>query len=129
MLIQIKMAKGNVDRAATHFYKILMMEMVHLIWKIRCQQRIQQGDNDPTSWHARDEVRNLWLTALNKRLMIDCVLVNKHKYGTKALKKAMVLLTWRGTLLNERALPEDWTDQSGVLVGIVPGWKWLRGRH
>ncbi len=129
MLIQIKMVKGNVDRAATRLYKILMMETVHLIWKIRCQQRIQRGDDASMSWHTRDEVRNLWLAALNKRLTIDHVLVNNHKYGTKALKKVMVLLTWRGTLLNERALPEDWTDQSRVLVSIVRGQKQPRGRH
>ncbi|PBK61109.1 hypothetical protein ARMSODRAFT_840617, partial [Armillaria solidipes] len=58
---------------------------------------------------------------INQRLTIDRVLVNKHRYGSRVLKKAVVLSTWRGTLLNEKALPaKDWLDQNGVLVGMVP---------
>ncbi|KAK0470098.1 uncharacterized protein EV420DRAFT_1616459 [Desarmillaria tabescens] len=120
---------GKVDRHATRLYRILMTETVHLIWKIRCQRRIQRDDNDPASWHTKDEIRNLWVDAMNRRLTIDCAMVNKYKYGSRALKKATVLSTWRGTLLNEKALPEDWIDQNGVLVGMVPSRKRPRGRH
>ncbi|KAK0433141.1 hypothetical protein EV421DRAFT_1690382, partial [Armillaria borealis] len=70
------------------------------------------------SWHTKDEIWNLWINAMNKRLTIDRVLVNKRRYDSRALKKAVVLSTWRGTLLNEKALPEDWLDQNGVLVGM-----------
>ncbi|PBK66451.1 ribonuclease H-like protein [Armillaria solidipes] len=128
-LVQIRTRKGTVDRAATRLYRILMTETVHLIWKIRCQRRIQRGDDSPESWHTRDEVHNLWVAAMNRRLTIDRALVNKYRYGTKALKKSMVLSTWEGTLLDEGALPEDWIDQCGVLVGIVPSRKRPRGRH
>ncbi|KAK0452739.1 uncharacterized protein EV420DRAFT_1273683 [Desarmillaria tabescens] len=128
-LIQIQNRKGDVDKAATRMYRILMTETIHLIWKIRCQRRIQRGDDDPSGWHTREEIRGLWITAMNRRLMIDRMLVDKRRYGSKALTKAVVLAMWKGTLLNEKALPEDWLDQSGVLVGIVPGCKRPRGRH
>ncbi|KAK0448419.1 uncharacterized protein EV420DRAFT_1483435 [Desarmillaria tabescens] len=78
---------------------------------IQCQRRIQRGDDSPESWHTRDEVRNLWIAAMNRRLTIDRMLVNKYRYGAKALKKVIVLSTrLKGALLDERALPEDWID-------------------
>ncbi|KAK0200559.1 hypothetical protein DFS33DRAFT_1267064, partial [Desarmillaria ectypa] len=122
-LVQIRTEKGTVDRAATRMYRIPMTETVQLIWKIRCQRRIQHN------WHTRDEVRNLWIAAMNRSSSIDRVLVNKHRYGAKALEEAMVSSTWKGTFLDERALPEDWIDQSGVLVSIVSCQKRPRGRH
>ncbi|KAK0446318.1 ribonuclease H-like protein [Armillaria borealis] len=123
-LVQIKTAEGKVDSAATRLYRIMMTETVHLIWKARCQRRIQRGNDAPTTWHTSDEIRNLWVGTMNRRLTVDRMLVNKHRYGSRALKKSMVLSTWKGTLLIERSLPEDWIDQRGVLVGIAP-----RGRH
>ncbi|KAK0222652.1 hypothetical protein EDD85DRAFT_923732 [Armillaria nabsnona] len=119
-LTQIRTGDGKVDSSATRLYRILMTETVHLIWKIRCQRRIQRGDDDQSRWHSEEEVRNLWIDAMNKRLMVDCLLVNKHKYGTRAMRKAKILSTWKSTLHNETALPDDWIDQSGALVGIVP---------
>ncbi|KAK0473530.1 ribonuclease H-like protein [Armillaria luteobubalina] len=100
-LVQIRNADGEVDTAATHFYRILMTETMHLIWKIHY------------------EVHNMWIDTLNKRLTIDHLLVNRQRYGSKALMKAKVLSTWRGTLLDEKSLPEDWTNQTRVLVGMV----------
>ncbi len=127
-LVQIKTAEGKVDSAATRLYRIMMTEMVHLIWKVRCQRRIQRGDDAPTTWHTSDEIRNLWVDTMNRRLTVDRMLVNKHRYGSRALKKSMILSTWKGTLLNERSLPEDWIDQCGVL-GIASSRKRPRGRH
>ncbi len=80
-------------------------------------------------WHTLDEVRNLWIEAINKRLTTDRLLANKKRYGARAMAKAKVLLTWKGTLRDEKSLPEDWTDQNRVLVGIVPVRRRPRGRH
>ena len=44
----------------------------------------------------------------------------KMKFGNLALKKDLVLRTWSGLLMNEDALPDDWTYTVGVLVGIQP---------
>ncbi|KAK0486788.1 hypothetical protein EDD18DRAFT_1082654 [Armillaria luteobubalina] len=127
-LIQIRNKEG-VDTSAMHLYRIIMTETLHLIWKIHCQRRMQRVESNPSTWHSQDEIRNLWVNALNKRLMVDHLLVNRRKYGTRAMTKTKVLSTWRGTLLNEKLLPVDWLDHSGVLVGIVPVWKRLRGKH
>ncbi|KAK0495053.1 ribonuclease H-like protein [Armillaria luteobubalina] len=119
-LLQIRGENGKVSPSATRLYRILATETLHLIWKIRCQRRIQQGDDDPTKWHSEEQVWNLWIEAMNKRLTIDRLLVNKLRYGSKAMTKTKVLSTWRGTLHDEKSLPEDWISQRGVLVGIVP---------
>ncbi|KAK0201490.1 hypothetical protein DFS33DRAFT_1375104 [Desarmillaria ectypa] len=119
-LMQIKTEKGSVDRAATRLYRILMTETIHLIWKIR-------GDDNPMKWHTKVEVGRLWIDAINRRLTIDRLLVNKYKYGSRALTKATVLSTWKDTLLGKNGLPEDWIDQNGFLVGFLPGRKQPRG--
>ncbi|KAK0202065.1 hypothetical protein DFS33DRAFT_1351818 [Desarmillaria ectypa] len=51
---------------------------------------------------TREEVQNMWTDAINRSLTIDRLLANKSKYGAKALKKATILLTWRGTLSDEK---------------------------
>ncbi|KAK0209799.1 hypothetical protein IW262DRAFT_1281216, partial [Armillaria fumosa] len=109
MLIQIKLANGKVDRAATRMYRILITETVHMIWKEgpHSHQRIQQSDEDVEKWHSCEEIKRMWLDAMNHRLTIDQLLVNKCRFGLKALTKVLVLSMWRGTLYNERSLPED----------------------
>ncbi|KAK0489651.1 ribonuclease H-like domain-containing protein [Armillaria luteobubalina] len=121
--------KGDVDPVATWLYRIMMTKTMHLIWKIHCQRRIQRVESDPSTWHSLDEVRNLWIDTMNKRLMIDRLLVNRQRYDTRALRKVKVLSTWKGTLLNKKSLLEDWIDQSRVLVGMVLVQKQPRGRH
>ncbi|KAK0204278.1 hypothetical protein DFS33DRAFT_1454527 [Desarmillaria ectypa] len=43
------------------------------------------------------------------------------------LKAGCLLAKKRGTLSNEKALLEDWVDQNGVLIGMVPGWRRPKG--
>ncbi len=50
---------------------------------------------------------------------MDCLLTDKRKYNKKAILKSVVLGTWQNTLENEESLPEDWTKEIGVLVGMV----------
>ncbi|KAK0245358.1 hypothetical protein EDD85DRAFT_783285 [Armillaria nabsnona] len=94
-LIQIKKTDRAVDGPVTRLYQILITKMVHMIWKIHCQQRIQWGDKDLTCWHTQDEARNLWIEAINRGLMIDCLLANRKKYGSRAMAKAKVLSIWK----------------------------------
>ncbi|KAJ7028660.1 hypothetical protein C8F04DRAFT_882608, partial [Mycena alexandri] len=64
------------------------------------------------------EIKNRWLKTINKRIAIDCLLSNKAKYGNNSINKSLVLKTWQKTLLNEDRLLEDWTKETGVLVGV-----------
>ncbi|KAK0439275.1 uncharacterized protein EV420DRAFT_1651042 [Desarmillaria tabescens] len=65
---------------------------------------------------------------MNKRLMVDQLLANRKKYGSRVMAKAKILVTWKGMLQDEKSLLEDWIDQGGVLMGIMPVWWRPRGR-
>jgi len=98
-------------------YTILISESLYLIWKLRCEWRFQRGAN-PTKCHSTFEIHNRWLSTINSRLQLDCLLTNSRRYERKALPSALVQKTWHGTLLNEQDLPDNWHQVPGVLVGI-----------
>ena len=104
---------GRTDAGTTRLYRITISESAHLIWRLR-NERVLNG-KDPSTI---TEISNRWVHALNVRLGIDCLLINKAKYGSRALKKSLVLKTWTGILRDEDRLPSDWTRETRVLVGI-----------
>jgi hypothetical protein len=65
-------------------------------------------------------IHNHWVKVVNMALNRDRLLTSKIKFGALAFKKQLVLNTWSGLLLDEDSLPEDWTNEEGVLVGIQP---------
>ncbi|EIN13957.1 hypothetical protein PUNSTDRAFT_59807 [Punctularia strigosozonata HHB-11173 SS5] len=113
---EIRNSKGKIKRGQTRLYRILIAESAHLIWKMRCQRVIRDGNQPKT----RREVRNRWKAAINARLKLDCRLADRASFGAKAVNRDLVLETWSGTLQNENLLPEDWVGWSGVLVGMDP---------
>ncbi|KAF9492911.1 ribonuclease H-like protein [Pleurotus eryngii] len=109
---------GNVrGPGLTRLYRILVSESAYLIWKLRCERRIQRGD-DPSQYHSREEIICRWRFAINHRLKLDCIMTNKSKFDSEAIAEVMVKHTWEGTLMNEESLPIHWYRKSGVLVGI-----------
>jgi ribonuclease HI len=101
------------DTGTTRSRKITITESFHLIWRLRCETRIQKKDPP-----ARAAIRNRWLKTMNSRLAIDCAMTNKSKYEKRALKISLVKNTWKRTLKDERSLARDWPRKGGVLVGI-----------
>ncbi|KAF8902958.1 hypothetical protein CPB84DRAFT_1678379 [Gymnopilus junonius] len=99
-------------KGESRLFRIIMTESAHQIWKHRCKRVVQEEDA-PT----KHEVARKWIDMINRRLELDCHMTHP-KYEKKALSKAIVLLTWERTLLNEENLPLDWTREAGVLVGI-----------
>ncbi|KAJ7594805.1 ribonuclease H-like protein [Mycena floridula] len=67
---------------------------------------------------ANREIRSRWTCAMSNRLAIDCLMTNKKKYSSKAISKLLVLRTWQKVLYEEDRLSEDWTGETGVLVGV-----------
>ena len=107
-------SKGN--KAIDRFYTIVTSESLFLIWKIRCEWRIQQ-ESDPLKLHSEVEINNRWVYAMNYRLKLDCLMTHT-KYERKALSKKLVIQTWKNMLLDEDLLPGDWASSTEVLVGI-----------
>jgi hypothetical protein len=107
---------GKPLPGANRLYSIIISESAHLIWKLRCEWRIQHN-GDASQKHSETEI-NRWLKAINTRLQTDCLLTNSIRYGSKALSPVLVQCTWQGTLQNEQSLSDDWHKSAGVLVGI-----------
>ncbi|KAJ7046841.1 hypothetical protein C8F04DRAFT_937485 [Mycena alexandri] len=101
------------DTGTARLFRILISESAYLVWRLRNERVIQE--KPPASL---DEIHNRWLRTMNIRLKLDCALTNAVKYGTRALKKSLVLKTWVKVLKNEVNLPKDWTREAEVLVGI-----------
>ena len=107
----------KIDKGKNRLYRILVSETAYLIWKMRNERRIRDGDT-PGHEQQEREIRNRWTHALNKRLTIDRALTNDIKFGKRALSEKTVIKTWHGCLDNENELPPDWHKLKGVLVGI-----------
>ena len=110
---------GPTPAPRARLWRILVSEGAHLIWKLRCERVI--GREDTPGWqHQEDCVATRWMAAVNARVRQDAV-GTRHCYGRLALRKSLVLDTWRGALSGSRSLKKDWTSSQGVLVGIDPG--------
>ncbi|KAJ3797675.1 hypothetical protein GGU11DRAFT_683194 [Lentinula aff. detonsa] len=110
----VKPGSKKPNAGDARFWKILLAESSQLIWALRCTRVIGNEGSPLTT----NEVRNKWIQMVNTRLDLDCRMT-LPRYEQKALPKKLVIQTWKGTLLNEGDLPEDWTTLSGVLVGIT----------
>ncbi|KAK0443025.1 uncharacterized protein EV420DRAFT_1622933 [Desarmillaria tabescens] len=108
-----KRRNGKCDSGKERFYRIIISSSVQVIWNARCE-RVIGRQNSP---FTPDQIRNRWLKKINKQLELDRLMTYKH-FGKKALPKDIVLRTWAGSLQNEHQLPSDWTEASGVLVGM-----------
>ena len=82
--------------------------------------------NDSDKSHARHEIHNKWLQAINLRLQTDSIHTNTKIFKKKVTKAKSVLKTWDGCLKNYLHETRNWCGKMGVLVGIAPlrppGW-------
>ena len=83
-----------------------------LIWVLRIE-RVYKGLQE----HSKEEIRARWVSRLNEKLRLDRAATHKKLKEIK-MDKDLVLSTWKGSLKNEKDLPEDWITKSGVLVGM-----------
>jgi ribonuclease HI len=80
-------ATRKKDAGTSRLYRILVSEP-HLVWRLRNERVIQQKAAASIS-----EIHNRWLHAINNRLLIDCAMTNRSKYGKRAIKTAVVKQT------------------------------------
>ncbi|KAJ6603495.1 hypothetical protein DFH09DRAFT_899356, partial [Mycena vulgaris] len=111
-----KHPNGKIIPAMGRLFTILVSTAWHTIWNIQNDKVLKNPYRNITDV----EIDNRWLQSVNSALGRDRILTNKMKFGNLALDKDLVLRTWSGLLMNEDALPDDWTYTVGVLVGIQP---------
>ncbi|KAK0471826.1 hypothetical protein IW261DRAFT_1344102 [Armillaria novae-zelandiae] len=106
--------RSRSRKGIERFRRILISESAHLIWKMRNDHVINNREH-----YSMREIEQRWLHAMNRHMRLDCLLSDQKKFRKKAIRKFLVLTTWQGALVNESSLQEDWTKDSGVLVGMV----------
>ncbi|OJT01831.1 Transposon TX1 uncharacterized 149 kDa protein [Trametes pubescens] len=107
--------EGAVAVAETRLARIVLTEATQLVWALRCE-RVIGWEETPDKRHSRGEIRRRFEARLNQRLSLDqggtCVRVHKKK----AVSGAKVRATWKGIIRDEEILPEDWLNETGVLL-------------
>ncbi|KAJ3717501.1 hypothetical protein C8R42DRAFT_697679 [Lentinula raphanica] len=106
---------GKNNPTQDRLYRILIIEAVHFIWKLRCEIVIDRENEDATL----QEVHGRWAQVLNKRLERDQKLISK-RWKKDMIPKTVVLDTWNAIVQTTTDLPPDWIGETGVLVGIRP---------
>ncbi|KAI0698529.1 hypothetical protein C8T65DRAFT_577120 [Cerioporus squamosus] len=103
-------------RAATRLFRLVAVELVYLVWIMRCEWVIgRNGEGDRAFSPAEALAR--WMWRVNRKLKID-IARTKPYVRTGALAPNVVTATWQGLICDELTLPEDWTTVPGVLVGM-----------
>ncbi|KAI0721266.1 hypothetical protein C8T65DRAFT_566487 [Cerioporus squamosus] len=113
--LKVVAADGAERPADTRLLRTVLTELVYLIWVMRCEWVIGRDGSMDRTFSAK-EASERWLWRLNRRLKLD-VARTKFPKHRGMISKLVVVGTWRGLLLNEHNLPDDWTSMSGVLVG------------
>ena len=119
-LANFKKEDRKLDSAKNQLYRILMMELTHLIWVLRHERRITNEDNHQYC-HTEETVTNCWYRKINERLQINCLLTNKYPYRNKALKTEKVFNTWVNCSTNKDDLHREWCKNPRFLVGKISG--------
>jgi hypothetical protein len=114
-----KILRNEYNKWDNKLIRILISESAYFIWKLRCERCISMG-NSPEAQHTTHEIHNRWLHVINSKLTMERLLINRRRYGKKALSVQSVTETWDEVLLDRMNLPNNWTKQAGVLVGIRP---------
>ena len=97
------------DTGAVRLLQILLTELAHLIWVLRCERVIQQKD------HSTNEIKTRWVANINKRLTEDKIITTKVKRDKTSIRK--VRSTWEALLKKTWELPYNWLQNREFLVG------------
>ncbi|EJD47870.1 hypothetical protein AURDEDRAFT_61682 [Auricularia subglabra TFB-10046 SS5] len=109
--------RDSRDKGLERAFRIMISKSVYLIWKLRCEKRIQQGDD--TTWcHSRTEVQSRRQAMMRTRIARDSRLLNTFNYGSRAIDPFLHEETWRDVADNNHHTSTASPDASGVLVGI-----------
>ncbi|KIJ37164.1 hypothetical protein M422DRAFT_134084, partial [Sphaerobolus stellatus SS14] len=92
-LAKFKTKKGKPDKAKRRLFKIIVSESAYLIWKIRCEWRIQQQCN-PELRITDHEVKNRWRKLMSTRIHMDILCSDTTRYKKKATQFSVVQRTW-----------------------------------
>jgi hypothetical protein len=115
-LVKFYTPSGKILPEKGRLFAILVSVAWHEIWRLRVDRVLTH----PGKVHSELAICTQWLRSINVSLSRDRISTNKTKFGSLSFNKKLVLNTQSGLLFNEESLPDDWTYEKGVLVGIQP---------
>ena len=96
-------------KGVTRLLQILISEVAHLIWVMRCERVIQEHT------HCAEEIEQRWYKAINQRLTDNKITATIVKWGTPLTQ--LVEATWEAVLRKTSDPPIEWIKNCEVLVG------------
>jgi len=107
----LKQRGETKEMGEMRYYRILISEAAHLIWKLRNERVIR--DRKITT----QEIQNRWKYSMSLRFDLDLA-ATARRYGKQAIQPQIVSATWCQTAEGTGNIPQDWMESStGVLVG------------
>ncbi|KAI0708428.1 ribonuclease H-like protein [Earliella scabrosa] len=100
-------------KAADRFYQTIVLVSAHLIWCLRCE-RVIQWAGEPERRHLAVEIERKWKRIVERRVIMDLARTS-GRFGKRALRRELVLATWRPMTEDRRTR----RDEPGVLVGSL----------
>lgn len=100
------------DAGLSRLYRILVAESTHLIWRLRCDRRIEHAD-EPDFRHAPNFITTEFERVIRARFDTDTELLNKKRYHRRTLMKHVVEATWRGIFPLPEPPTPDWMKPPG----------------
>ncbi|KAI0686736.1 hypothetical protein BC835DRAFT_1309426 [Cytidiella melzeri] len=103
-LADFKNTDGRCLTGASHLYRIMMTESSHLIWRLCCERRIDQAEqDDPTQ--LLNDINRKWMAVMNARLTLDHKLT-RAKY---VLYKTKTFFHQTGLMQGFYSLYTEWS--------------------
>ncbi|KIJ56079.1 hypothetical protein M422DRAFT_150808 [Sphaerobolus stellatus SS14] len=115
-----KNKEGHSDSGDNSFYRILVSESAHLIWKLRCEWRISH-DGLPSKHISPQEAASQWHHAISLWIVQDVISEDSRCYSKKAIVKETVDATWEKILGVENFWKWSLEEVVEFLVGIPLG--------
>ena len=101
------------NKGPSRLLRILLSELSHLIWVLRCKRTIQGSIHSPSTTATR------WKNKINQHISTDRFLASFYKNGS--FPPHLVHNTWTPALRTQLPdLDPDWVVRNEVLVGINP---------
>lgn len=104
-----KVKRKSIKQRTNRLLQILVSELAHLIWVLRCEHIINKCS------HTAREIKSRWLKVINTRLIDNKIITTKVCCSKTSCK--LVSNTWEKALQKDGPIPQDWIHPREVLVG------------
>ncbi|KAH7103237.1 hypothetical protein BKA62DRAFT_786372, partial [Auriculariales sp. MPI-PUGE-AT-0066] len=109
---------GKRDAGAARRFKILVSEAAFLVWRIR-NEWVIVNEGDHAKYPTVGEIRKRWKATISRRIRLDTQLLNRRRFGTRAVNLGLFRGTWEPLRHpGSDPPPGNWWASAGFLDGM-----------